>query len=75
MSLGIKSSAFLRVEETGDSKFEVHTRLQLVGTLGIFFAGFGPRFFDMPSTRKVRFEDTFSGVLGPKELLNFVLHQ
>ena len=29
----------------------------------------------MPSTRKVRFEETFSGVLGPKELLNFVLHQ
>ena len=34
MSLGIKSSAFLRVEETGASKFEVHTCLQLVGTLG-----------------------------------------
>ena len=33
MALGIKSSAFLRVEETGASNFEAHTCL-LVGTLG-----------------------------------------
>ena len=76
MSLGIKSSAFLRVEETGASKFEVHTCLQLVGTLGKkLFSGFGPIFFDMPSSRKIRFEETCLGDLGPKELLNFVQHQ
>ena len=75
MSLGIKPSTFLRVEETGAGKFEVHTCLQLVGNLDNFFSGFGPRIFDMPSTRKVRFEETFLGVLGPKELLNFVFHQ
>ena len=75
MSLGIKSSAFLKVEETGASKFEVHTCLQLVGALGIFFQDLVPDFFDMPSTRKVGFEEAFSGILGPKELLSFALHQ
>ena len=40
MSLGIKPSAFLRVEQSFSQNFEVQiywTCLQLVGTLGIFF--------------------------------------
>ena len=45
------------------------------GYVGDLFFRIWAQIFDMPSTRKVRFEGTFSGVLGPKKLLIFVLHQ
>ena len=54
MSLGIKSSAFLKVEHPFSWKFEVQillTSLQLVASLGKNLLGeFGPIFFDMSSS-------------------------
>ena len=66
MSLGIKSSAFLRVEHPFARKSEVQiflTCLQLVGTLGTtFLQEFGPIFFDMSSA---------SGYMGAKYFQEF----
>ena len=62
MSLGIKSSALLRVEHPFAWKFEVQiflTRLQLVGKK--LFQEFAPRLFDMSSASGY-VENFFSGI-------------
>ena len=47
MSLGIKSSAFLRVEHPFARKFAVSSTSGYMGAK--YFQEFGPRFFDMSS--------------------------
>ena len=54
MSLGIKSSAFLRVEHPFDRKFEVQARLQLVGTLGKNFFRIWAQIFEISGNLEIQ---------------------
>ena len=77
MSLGIKSSAFLRVEDPFSRKFEVQIfliYLQLYsGYAGEkLFQEFGPIFFDMSSTNMVCLSTIFSLWIWLHRQVNFV---